>query len=213
MISILADGASGPSRSPAWCCSTRRCPGPRRALDPLVAADLRVYAVPGVGERFLRCAATRHDRRWPGCGETLALCGVDPDALPPEVIDRSVALLEQREDVDGHGQAFLAAARSLLRAARRPAALPARRWPRSASPVLLVHGDRDRLVPVAAARDIARRHPSWRYLELAGVGHVPQLQVPERLAEDVLAWLDDTADDRAALGRSRRVSRSASSPV
>jgi pimeloyl-ACP methyl ester carboxylesterase len=59
-------------------------------------------------------------------------------------------------------------------------------------PVLLVHGDRDRLVPVAAARDIARRHPSWRYLELADVGHIPQLQVPDRLAEAVLAWLDET---------------------
>jgi pimeloyl-ACP methyl ester carboxylesterase len=54
-----------------------------------------------------------------------------------------------------------------------------------------VHGDRDRLVPVAAARDIARRHPTWRYIELAGVGHVPQLQVPDQLAKDVLAWLDE----------------------
>jgi pimeloyl-ACP methyl ester carboxylesterase len=65
------------------------------------------------------------------------------------------------------------------------------------APVLLVHGDRDRLVPVAAARDIARRHPSWRYLELADVGHVPQLQVPERLAEDVLGWLAETAPARS----------------
>jgi pimeloyl-ACP methyl ester carboxylesterase len=63
--------------------------------------------------------------------------------------------------------------------------------------VLLVHGDRDRLIPVAAARDIARRHPSWRYLELADVGHVPQLQVPEELAAEVLGWLDDTAETRA----------------
>jgi pimeloyl-ACP methyl ester carboxylesterase len=64
--------------------------------------------------------------------------------------------------------------------------------------VLLVHGDRDRLIPVAAARDIARRHPSWRYLELADVGHVPQLQVPEELAAEVLGWLDDTAETRAS---------------
>ena len=57
--------------------------------------------------------------------------------------------------------------------------------------VLLVPGYRDGLVRVAAARDIARRHPGWRYLELADVGHIPQLQVPERLAADVLAWLDE----------------------
>ena len=58
-------------------------------------------------------------------------------------------------------------------------------------PVLMVQGDRDRLVAVGNARDVARRHPAWRYVELAGVGHVPQLQVPGRLAAEVLGWLDD----------------------
>jgi hypothetical protein len=48
-------------------------------------------------------------------------------------------------------------------------------------------------VPVAAARDVACRHPGWRYLELAGVGHVPQLQVPDRLAKEILGWLEQTA--------------------
>ena len=132
----------------------------------------------------------------------LPLCGVDPDTLPSEVIDRSVdAAARSGEDVEGMDRAFLAAARSLLRLLVDP-----RRYREAMAsirvPVLLVHGDRDRLVPVAAARDIARRHPAWRYLELAGVGHVPQLQVPERLAAEVLAWLDDTADaPRRALGR------------
>jgi pimeloyl-ACP methyl ester carboxylesterase len=65
------------------------------------------------------------------------------------------------------------------------------------APVLMVQGDRDRLVPVAAARDTAGRNPTWRYLELAGVGHVPQLQVPERLAKEFLSWLDATATSRS----------------
>ena len=60
---------------------------------------------------------------------------------------------------------------------------------RVSGPVLLVHGDLDRLIPVQAARDVARRHPAWRYVELEGIGHVPQLQCPERLAEEVLPWL------------------------
>ncbi len=76
------------------------------------------------------------------------------------------------------------------------------------SPVLLVHGDRDRLVPVVAAREVARRHPTWRYVELRGVGHVPQLQVPDRVAAEILRWLP-----RAQSARGRTVSRSASSPV
>ena len=57
------------------------------------------------------------------------------------------------------------------------------------APVLMVQGDKDRLVPVAAARDTARRNPTWRYLELPGVGHVPQLQKPKELAEEFLGWL------------------------
>ena len=130
-----------------------------------------VYAVPLVGERFLRRRRTR-TTELARVRETLTLCGVDPDAVPPEVIDRSVTLLEEREDVEGMDRAFLAAARSLLRLLVDP-----RRYRAAMAsirvPVLLVHGDRDRLVPVAAARDIARRHPAWRYLELADVGHVP----------------------------------------
>ena len=73
-------------------------------------------------------------------------------------------------------------------------------------PVLLMHGELDRLVPVSAARDVARRHPAWRYVELTGVGHVPQLQVPERVAAEILRWLPRTQSGRSA-------SRNASSPV
>lgn len=165
-------------------------PGPRRALDPLVVLNFAVFAVPGVGERFL---ALRRRRTTPltTVRQTLALCGVDPDSVPGPLIDRSVALVEQRQDIAGMDRAFLTAARSLLLLLVDPRRLR-RAMDEIPVPVLLVHGDRDRLVPVAAARDIARRHPYWRYVELAGVGHMPQLQVPDRLAAEVLAWLDET---------------------
>ncbi|WP_345438115.1 hypothetical protein [Geodermatophilus obscurus] len=55
--------------------------------------------------------------------------------------------------------------------------------------VVMVHGDPPGLVRVAAARDAPPRHPDWGYVELSGVGHVPQLQCPGLLAEHVLAWL------------------------
>ena len=48
---------------------------------------------------------------------------------------------------------------------------------RSACPVLLLHGRRDRLVPVSGPR--ARRraaNPAWTLVVLPGVGHVPQLE-------------------------------------
>jgi pimeloyl-ACP methyl ester carboxylesterase len=65
------------------------------------------------------------------------------------------------------------------------------------APVLLVHGVDDQLVPVAAARTAARLNPRWRYVELPGVGHVPQLQVPEMLARTVLDWLSTTTSSTA----------------
>jgi pimeloyl-ACP methyl ester carboxylesterase len=189
MISILVAGER-PDAVSSLVLLDPAVPGPRRALDPLVALMFVIYAIPMVGERFLAKRRTSTSAR-ERVIETLKLCGVDPDAVPPMVIDRSITLLDERADVEGMDKAFLVAARSLLKLLIDP-----RRYRRAMGsirlPVLLVHGDRDRLVPVAAARDIARRHPTWRYIELAGVGHVPQLQVPDRVAEDVLAWLDET---------------------
>jgi pimeloyl-ACP methyl ester carboxylesterase len=189
MLSILATGEH-PEAVTGLVLLDPAIPGPRRAMDPLVALMFAIYAVPFVGERFLRMRRTRQSEL-ARVREMLELCGVDPDGVPREVIDRSVTLLQEREDVEGMDRAFLTAARSLLRLLVDP-----RRYRKAMAsirvPVLLVHGDRDRLVPVAAARDIARRHPTWRFIELAEVGHVPQLQVPDRLAKDVLAWLEET---------------------
>jgi pimeloyl-ACP methyl ester carboxylesterase len=194
MISILQTAAAPESVS-GLVLLDAAVPGPRRALDPLVAAMFGIYAVPLLGERFM---AMRRSRSTPlrTVRQMLRLCGVDPDALPAELIDRSVTLIDQRKDHAAMDRAFLAAARSLLRLLADPRAYR-RAMASIRVPVLLVQGDVDRLVPVAAGRDIARKHPDWRYLELAGVGHVPQLQVPERLAEELLGWLEDTAAVRA----------------
>jgi pimeloyl-ACP methyl ester carboxylesterase len=162
-------------------------PGPRRSLDPLVALLFAAYALPGVGEQALRLRRRRTGAREQVLG-MLRLCGVDPAGVPASLVDRSVDLVEQRQDVAGMDRAFLTAARSLLRVLADPR--PYRRAMAGIEvPVLLVHGERDRLVSVANARDVAGRQPHWRYLELPGVGHVPQLQVPERLAAEVVPWL------------------------
>ncbi|TKJ20636.1 alpha/beta hydrolase [Blastococcus sp. CCUG 61487] len=170
-------------------------PGPHRSLDPLVAAMFALYALPVVGPRFLWL---RRVRQTPlqRVREMLRLVGVDPDTLPSAVIDRSVALLEAREDHAAMDRAYLAAARSLLVQLADPRAYR-RAMEGLAQPVLLVHGDLDRLVSVESARDVARRHPNWTYVELDGVGHVPQLQCPERLADEVLPWLAGIGSVRA----------------
>jgi pimeloyl-ACP methyl ester carboxylesterase len=175
-------------------------PARPRGRDVATGAMFLAGALPGVGELLMRA---RHARLGPEAlvHSMLRLCGVDPAAVPPDLVARSVELVRRRSDVAGMDRAFLSASRSLLwvltwaRPYRR--AMAAVR-----APVLLVHGRSDRLVPVAAARAAARRHPAWRYIELAGVGHVPQLQVPERLAGFVLGWLAAThAADGSSPGR------------
>lgn len=186
MISIL-QAAQHPDTVSGLILVDPAVPGPRRKLDLAVVKNFALYAVPGVGERYMGAQRRKRGARAMVI-ETLELCGVDPATVPPSLIDRSVALLDQRQDVSGMDRAFLTAARSLLLLLADP-----RQMHRSMQavrvPVLLVHGDQDRLIPVAAARDTARRHPDWEYIELPGVGHVPQLQVPERFAELVLGWL------------------------
>jgi pimeloyl-ACP methyl ester carboxylesterase len=68
-----------------------------------------------------------------------------------------------------------------------------RRAVRSVSrPALLLHGTADRLVPVASARGAARAHPAWTFVELPGVGHVPQLEAPQDCAKLITEWLSTT---------------------
>jgi pimeloyl-ACP methyl ester carboxylesterase len=190
MISIFA-AASAPRTVRGVVLLDPALPGGRRSLDAVVAGQFLLYALPYVGERFLWL---RRQRSSPlhRVREMLRLVGVDPDELPAEVVDRSVTLLEERQDVAGMDKAFLVAARSLLKILVDPrpyrGAMAAIRVP-----VLLIQGDRDRLVPVTAARSVAEAHPHWTYVELADVGHVPQLQVPDRVAAEVLDWLEVTA--------------------
>lgn len=59
-----------------------------------------------------------------------------------------------------------------------------------AQPVLLIHGDRDRLVPVAAARTAAAANPKWDTVILHDIGHTPQLEYPDAVIHSVSRWLD-----------------------
>jgi pimeloyl-ACP methyl ester carboxylesterase len=171
----------------------------RAAGSPFTLARLMLYAVPGVGEALRRARLRRIGAR-AAVRETLELGGVDPDTLPSDLVERSVALAAHRADVAGAERAFLSASRSLAWVLART-----RRYEEAMSavqaPVLLVHGDRDGLVPVESARRAAHRHPGWSYVELHGVGHLPQLQVPDRVVEVLAAWSEVPAWPAPGRGR------------
>jgi pimeloyl-ACP methyl ester carboxylesterase len=57
-------------------------------------------------------------------------------------------------------------------------------------PVLLIGGEDDRLVRVAAMRQAGARFPHWESVILPGVGHTPMLEVPDATVGTMRDWLD-----------------------
>jgi pimeloyl-ACP methyl ester carboxylesterase len=64
-------------------------------------------------------------------------------------------------------------------------------WSRAAkvqAPTLVIHGSLDRVIPIAAARELARRRPDWTLEVLEGVGHVPMMETPDAFMRALNAW-------------------------
>ena len=156
--------------------------------DPLVAAVLTMSAVPFLGPLLVR------QRRFMPVealvSSTLSLCCVDPSRVPPEIVRRHVEVARQRAAISGNASDFANAARSVVETASFLRGQPYRRAIRTLDcPVLIVHGQRDRLVPVSVARMAAKTHPAWTLTELPDIGHVPQLEAPAETATAIKAWL------------------------
>jgi pimeloyl-ACP methyl ester carboxylesterase len=168
--------------------------------DRQVGAAFLMYAVPGLGERYL----ARRRRRIPArrtVMEILATVCADHTLLPATLVEASVALAERRGREASPARvldvAYLQAARSLLRMAGRRGSYTA--MMRGVSvPVLLLHGEKDRLVPVQSARAAAAHCPHWRYEELPGLGHVPQMEAPDTVARLIAAWQSARASSAPA---------------
>ena len=77
--------------------------------------------------------------------------------------------------------------RSFLDSDQRPLRPALEGW---AGPLLVVHGERDSLVPPAAAREHARIVPQSRSVWIDG-GHLVLWRHPERVAEALRDWLED----------------------
>lgn len=163
-------------------------PVPRQAPDREVAGRFLMYALPGIGELYLRRVMSSRPPQV-AVQQLIELCFADPSRADPAMVTASIALAAERQSAPHRDQALLTAARSLLRVT----GLPRRYWEMMASvrvPVLLVGGEADRLVPAAAVRQAAARNPRWETVILPGVGHTPQLEVPDQLAGMLRDWLD-----------------------
>jgi pimeloyl-ACP methyl ester carboxylesterase len=72
---------------------------------------------------------------------------------------------------------------------------------RSERPLMLIWGDRDRMVSHKGSRHLLQALPDTRYELYEGIGHCPQVEVPHRVVEDIEAFvgtLDGVTDGRRA---------------
>jgi pimeloyl-ACP methyl ester carboxylesterase len=183
-------------------------------VHPRVLANFAVCAVPGLGEWFVdlrrrRAPARVHVER------LLRVCCVSPRRVPPEVVD---ALVDLTASVDRRltDASYLRSARSLTSMMVRPARI-GRTLVGLEHPVLLVHGDRDWLVPVSVARRLAAARPAWELAVARDVGHVPMLEAPDWTAATLDRWLSERGAPAAAAASVTRIrplaTGSATAPV
>lgn len=64
------------------------------------------------------------------------------------------------------------------------------------APTLLIAGAADTLVSTEFIRRLATVRPDWTYEEMAGVGHNPQMEAPDRFITLLLDWLAATSPGR-----------------
>ncbi len=160
---------------------------------PRVAALFALYAAGRVGEKLV----SRRARSLGAEGlvrETLRVAAANPDSVDPRLVEAMIEQARKRIDMEGATPAFLEAARSIFRAQAMPARYRALVL-RARTPALVIHGDRDQLVPPASAVEAARSHDNWRLEILEGLGHIPQMEAPDRWLSTVEAWLDGTPLD------------------
>jgi pimeloyl-ACP methyl ester carboxylesterase len=168
---------------PAW---------PDRLVTPLLAA----YAAPVLGPLLMR----RHRHTSPEAlvAFVLSVCCVDASRVPADVRAAHVTVARQTLMSPEAEREIAASARSIIATAGDLRSGGYRRAIGTITcPVLLLHGTRDRMVPIAVARAAARANPGWTLIEMPGVGHVPQLETPRDTAAAITAWLS-SADQHAA---------------
>ncbi|TMA21953.1 MAG: alpha/beta hydrolase [Deltaproteobacteria bacterium] len=187
----LAEAAAEPSRVAALVLVSPAVPTPLGTrIDPRVLAFFFGTSLPFLGRALLRLRAIRGPEV--AVRDLMALCCVDSSRIGREVFDAHVELARERAVQGSESRrAFLEAQRSLLwRLVRRRRFLRMIRGIEARA--LIVQGERDRLVRLAAARALASARPDWRLAILDDVGHVPQLEAPDRFLAEVASFLDLT---------------------
>jgi pimeloyl-ACP methyl ester carboxylesterase len=183
----MAEAAAEPGKVASLVLVDAAVPLAGARFDPGVTALFFAMAMPVLGGAVM----LRRHRRGPeqSVRDTLSLCCVDPSRVGRDVYQAHVDLAKERAPQGRiNARDFLAAQRSLMIRLMRK-----RRFYQMVASIrasaLIVQGNRDRLVRVEATRALAAARPDWRLEILDDIGHVPQLEAPERFLAIVEPWL------------------------
>jgi len=156
--------------------------------DLFVTPMLTAYAVPVLGPQLMRLRRRKSPEAL--VTSVLSLCCVDISRVPADVLAQHVAVARESLLYPDVERGIATSARSILTTIGGPRGAAYRRAIHSITcPVLLLHGVRDRLVPIRVARAAARANPAWTLLEVPDVGHVPQLEAAADAARAITSWL------------------------
>lgn len=161
----------------------------RRLPHPLTTIQFLVYALPSVGEWFVR---SRRRRLGPRrlVDTSLRFVAADPAAIPGWVSTQRAELITRLAARPDSERAVAAVARSLLNLLMTPGAYE-RIIRAVTAPALVLHGAEDRLVSARSAVALRTLRPDWTVRVLDGVGHVPQLEAAPTVVDEVVRWLAD----------------------
>jgi pimeloyl-ACP methyl ester carboxylesterase len=168
-----------------------------RGSDPRLAALL----VPGLGDVAMRVLARQPPEV--RVRRIMEVCFADPSGVAAERLAAAEEEMARRTALPWSSQAFLETLRGLVRSylTRGLRSLGAQ-VAQVQAPTLLVHGEQDRLVPVAVARRYAPSIPDCRLVVLPDVGHVAMMERPEVVA-DLVRELVGRAAELEGPNRSR----------
>ena len=149
-----------------------------------MAAAATPVAGPLLAARWLhrRAPAAHVDRM-------LRLCSIDPATFPDPHRQARIELVQARRAMPHIAEALVDATRSAMAYAVGPAR--ARVWQAVEElhlPVLLIHGDRDRLIPLEASLALVARRADWTLRIHPGRGHTPMLDAADVITDDLVTW-------------------------
>lgn len=150
-------------------------------LRPVVAAIKSIVASPPILKTLFRVVRRPSIvRRW------AAIAYASPDSVTDELVDILVCPAQDR----GAAQAFSAIIKGMVSSQFGPsvkAVLPTLKMP-----MLLIWGQKDRMVPPALASQFTKYNPNLQLLKLANAGHCPQDECPEEVNQAILDWIGQT---------------------